>query len=180
MKEEITKLSRIEYIAARFGMMQIVRCRFRAFEAKFHREPRPHEPLFFDESKDSVFPVDPKVAQMQLEKAARASGTELGPVLKLLGLAPTAGRERRGGGSISRQTESCGRLARAKKSSRSVLRQPPPWYADLTDRRLRRRYRISGQELKLLSQVSLLGRPQTVNDCRYILKLIRDAETRSK
>src|SRR5258708_32329332 len=73
-----------DHIAARPGIIQIARYRFRAFEVKFHRAPSPDEPLFFDESKDIPILAEPTIVQLQLEEAALASGTELGPVLKLL------------------------------------------------------------------------------------------------
>jgi hypothetical protein len=178
-ERQMARLSAADEIAARSGMVQIVRYRFRAFQVKFQREPAPNEPLFFDESKEAPVLVEPRVALMQLKEAALASGTELGPVLKFLGLAPTTGRGRGATGGISRRAKSQRPLTRRNRSSRVSLRQSTVWNTFLADRRLRHRYAISNEELEMLSQASFLGRPRTIEDCLVILKLIREASSES-
>src|SRR5260221_2917454 len=164
-----------DHIAGSPGMIRIARYRFRAFEVKFHRAPGPDEPLFFDESKGIPVRGEPAIVQLQLEEAAIASGTELGPVLKLLGLAPMTSGGTRAAGGIRRLAKSSRLLKRPNRSSRVRLRQSTVWKTFLADHRLRQRYAVSSEELDLLSRVLFLGRARTIEDCLRILKLIREA-----
>ena len=72
------------------ALIRIAHFRFRAFTAKFKREPGIHDPLFFDESRDSPFQADPDNYRMQLEEALAAGrpGDALGLFMLFVGMPP--------------------------------------------------------------------------------------------
>jgi hypothetical protein len=160
---------------AKFAMIKIARYRFRVFVPKFHREPRPHEPIFFDEFQDHPVKADLDTARRQLAEAARASGVRLEPVLKFLGLAPMPVGQGRGTVRVPLPIKSGHLQTQASRTSRDGSRVSSPWRRFLADRRLHRRHAISGEELKMLSQMSFLGQARTKDDYLLILDLIRKA-----
>ena len=69
---------------AKIALLRITHIRFRAFAAKFGRDPRIDEPLFFDESQDQPVEAQGMELQEQLARGAREAGVELEPVLRFL------------------------------------------------------------------------------------------------
>ena len=58
---------------------------------------------------------------------------------------------------------------------RSATPQISAWQAFAKDKGLRRRYRITPQEMKVLSQVSTLGQVRSARDMLFVLQAIRQA-----
>jgi hypothetical protein len=110
-----------------------------------------------------------------LAEAASASQVRLEPVLKFLGLAPTVVTKMRRAAKVSQSTKVPRRRPQSNASRRVGSGESRTWERFLADHRLHHRYAISGQELKMLSQVSFLGQVRTVDDFLSILKLIRKA-----
>jgi len=77
---------------AEYSLLRIVQIRFRDFEAKFGRSPRPDDPIFFDDSLDRPAKATTSQLRAQLEQAAREVGVRVDPVLCLLGLDAQRGR----------------------------------------------------------------------------------------
>lgn len=46
------------------------------FRRKFGRDPKPHEPLFFDPDADEPRPIDPGVLRQEVAQAAREAGLD--------------------------------------------------------------------------------------------------------
>jgi len=69
----------------------------------------------------------------------------------------------------------------ANPSVRSFMEKQPAasqvsaWQAFAKDKGLRRRYHITPQEMKVLSQVSTLGEVRSVRDMLFVLQAIRQA-----
>ncbi len=158
---------------AKSGLLEIVRLRFRAFEAKFGRLPKPDEPLFFDESKNDPIKASLSDTRAQLAESARVAGIKLDPILRFLGLAPV---------EVSNKPRAA--ATRLVKRGRRSPRQPDQsnrnesgsscgWKQFLVNERLHRRYGITHQELGMLSQVAFLGEARSARDLVLILKMIR-------
>jgi len=156
---------------ARTGLIRIAHFRFRAFIAKFKREPGIHEPIFFDETKDSPFQSDPDNYRMQLEEAAREVGVRLEPVLTLLGLTAASKGQRKA--SVPRPETSRRTRKDQTRPDRVSSGVRSPWTRFLSDERLCRRYRITGRERELLSGTSFLGEARHLQDFLLVLKAIR-------
>src|SRR5215469_1303280 len=69
---------------AKIALLRIAHIRFQAFAAKFGRDPRIDEPLFFDESQDQPVEAQGRELQEQLARGAREAGVELEPLLRFL------------------------------------------------------------------------------------------------
>ena len=155
------------------ALLQIVKVRFQAFEAKFGRLPEPNEPLFFDESQDHPVKANLTKTKAQLADGARRAGVELHPVLCFLGLAP---KTQRMVARVGRET----RALKAARNSRQLpdVRRPQsgartPWDRFLANHRLHRRHRITRTELQELSRVSFLGETRSDADYIRILEMLR-------
>ena len=57
----------------------------------------------------------------------------------------------------------------------AIVPQVSAWQAFAKDKGLRRRYRITPQEMKVLSQVSALGPVRSARDMLFVLQAIRQA-----
>jgi len=174
MQRVITVTTSDREISAKTALIQIVRVRFRAFEAKFGRLPEPNEPLFFDESQNHPVKANISETRAQLAEGARNAGVELDPVLSFLGLAPklpakvrrpTRGNSARKPGRYHPQSSGRERTKPATGSS---------WERFLANDRLHRRHRITPGELQALSRVSFLGETRSNADYLLILRMIRD------
>jgi hypothetical protein len=162
---------------AKVSMIAIARYRFGVFRAKFHREPGPNDPIFFDEFKDRPIKADLVTARQQLAEAAHATKVRLDPVLRLLGLVPSAPvTGKRVATGVSRPAKSLRSQSRASRSKRNSVRSISAWDRFLADHRLHRRHQITHEELKILSRASFLGQIRSVEEFLFILKLIRNAE----
>src|SRR5262249_60183544 len=80
--------TRPDHALAKPALPQIARVRFRAFEAKFGRLPKPDEPIFFDESDNQPVKASMADARSQLERGAKQAGVQVDPVLQFLGFTP--------------------------------------------------------------------------------------------
>ena len=156
---------------ARTDLIRIAHFRFKAFTAKFKREPGIHDPIFFDETKDSPFESDPGEYRMQLEEAARAVGVRLEPVLKLLGL--TAESKHRRSASVPRPDASRRSRNEQTRPDSAMPGTRSPWTRFLSDERVCRRYKITRNERELLSGASFLGEARQLKDFLLVLKAIR-------
>ena len=158
---------------AKAALVQIVQHRYTAFVQKFGREPGPHDPLFFDESKVEPTKADLPSTRRQLAEGARAAGVKVAPVLMFLGLPPVADD------SIRRPPVQPPIPARQSARSGGPSAQRPAseasvWARFLADDRLHARYRITREELQAVSGASLLGSAHSVEDILFILKVIRE------
>ncbi|MDO8432699.1 MAG: hypothetical protein Q7S58_09850 [Candidatus Binatus sp.] len=160
---------------AKIGMILIARHRFCAFKTKFRRCPKPHEPLFFDESKACPIQADAKVVRAQLAEAAQAREVSLEPVLRFLGLAPAAGSGRRYSAGAAQPRKSGRSSMLVNRATRLKPRKSSLWRPVSTDDRSSRHDDSSVDDLRTLSQMSFLGQPQTVDDYLLILQMIRKA-----
>jgi hypothetical protein len=158
---------------AKSAMIMIARFRFRAFVLKFHREPGPQEPIFFDEFQDCPVKADLDTARRQLAEAARASSVRLQPALMFLGLAPMPVGKGRRTVKLPLPVESRRLQTQASRTPGDHSIASSPWRRFLADRRLHRRHAITREELKMLSQVSFLGDLRTTDEYVRILNLIR-------
>lgn len=159
--------------SAKYGLLQIIRIRFRYFEEKFGRLPKPDEPLFFDESQS--YPLKASIAETraQLAQAAHQALVNLGPVLGFLGLAedkaksvprPAPGQSARNGGRP---------VAQSSLSNRGESQAKAGWSRFLANERLHRRHRINRKELQAISNASFLGEARSDRDYLLVLKIIR-------
>jgi len=159
--------------AAKAALLQIVCIRFRAFEAKFGRLPKPDEPIFFDETQSHPVKASISEAGAQLEQGARAARVNVEPVLSFLGLSPRKLR------SFRRTDEGTRRvfayIARSHQSNRRESGFSAGWNRFLANERLRRRHRITREELRALSSTAFLGEPKTERQFLFILETIRRA-----
>ena len=150
------------------GLLAIASHRFRAFEAKFGRSPKPDEPIFFDESKSAPTKASLADTRAQLEEGARAAGVRLDPILRFLRLAPAEATSKAG----SLRTGCRDRL-QPYRAARNESRGSYGWRQFLADKRLHRRHGITHTELSALSQVALLGKARSARDYISILEIIR-------
>ena len=155
---------------ARTGLIRIAHFRFKAFTAKFKREPGIHDPIFFDETKDSPIESDPAKYRTQLEEAARTVGVHLEPVLKLLG--QTAEGNHRSA-SIPRRDASRRSQNKQTRPDSAMPGTRSPWTRFLSDERVCRRYKITRNERELLSGASFLGEARQLEDFLLVLNTIR-------
>jgi hypothetical protein len=156
-----------------YALLQIVRVRFRAFELKFGRLPKPDEPIFFDESQS--YPVKATISETraQLKRGARDARVELDPVLHFLGLSSRGvKRVRRAPAHASVRTAGP-RCAKACHSDRSRSEAFTGWNWFLANTRLHRRHGITRQEFQTLSATSFLGEASTERDLLLVLDTIR-------
>ena len=68
------------------ALAKIVQVRYHAFCERFGRDPKPHEPLLFDITKDEPTPADVSDQVLQVISAALLSEVDAGFVLDYLGL----------------------------------------------------------------------------------------------
>ena len=156
---------------AKYALLQIVRIRFRAFEAKFARSPKPDEPIFFDESLSHPVKASFEETRAQLERGAREARVDLDPVLHFLGLSyraksnrqSTADASARRGGHHSAQTH---------HSNRRDSEASTGWNRFLANERLHRQHRITREELQTLSAASFQG-DATERDYLLVLETVR-------
>ena len=157
--------------AAKNALLQIVRVRFRAFEAKFGRLPKPDEPIFFDQSSSHPVKASIEETRAQLERGALEARVDLDPVLHFLGLSyrPT---------SIQRSADTIARRggAHSVRSNRRDSDASTGGNGFLTNERLHRRYQITSDELQTLSGASFLGEA-TEQDYLLVLDTIRRRPT---
>jgi hypothetical protein len=158
---------------AKAALMKIIRVRYAAFVEKFGREPGPHDPLFFDESKVQPTKADLVSTRRQLADGAQAAGIKVAPVLMYLGLSASdegiQGQPAQAPSSPERRSaRGDGPLAQRPSS------EPPVWAKFLADDRLHAHYRITREELQAVSGASLLGSVRSVEDILFILKVIRE------
>ena len=159
---------------ARAALMKIVRVRYGAFIEKFGREPEPHEPLFFDESKVQPTKADLASTRRQLADGARAAGVKVAPVLMFLGLfsASDEGIQRQ---PVQAPSGAEGRFAGSgSPSAQRPSSEASVWAKFLADHQLHAHHRITREELQAVSGASLLGSVRSVEDILFILKVIRE------
>jgi hypothetical protein len=161
---------------ARTGLIRIAHFRFKAFTAKFKREPGIHDPIFFDETKDAPFESGPGRYRMQLEEAARAVGIRLDPVLKLLG--QTAKTKHQRSSSVPRAGASRRSQNKQTRSDSTLPGTRSPWTRFLSNERVCRRYKITRKERELLSSASFLGEARQLEDFLLVLSAIRGCKDR--
>jgi hypothetical protein len=160
----------------KLALLKIAHLRFRAFSAKFGRDPRIDEPLFFDESQDAPVLAQSSEVHEQLARGAREAGVELEPVLSFLAQpndhVHIARRSARGLSSrkAGRYNSRSGPYNRAEGNS------VPEWTRFLTNERLHRRHRITPDELRTLSKTSFLGETCRESDFLLMLRIIRSRE----
>ncbi len=153
------------------GLIRIAHLRFRAFEARFQRAPGMHDPLFFDETCDIPVQSDPATARRQLIDAALALGIEPEPVLEFLDhAAERRHRDREPSGDTRGRNPHPTRAGRVPPRSRRGRFELAEL---LMDRRVRRRFRVTPDETRMLSEASFLGRANRPKDLALILKVIR-------
>lgn len=157
----------------RHALLQIIRVRFRAFEARFGRLPKPDEPIFFDELVGRPLKASLPQAQAQLEQGAREARVDIHPVLRFLGLSPeTANSSRRSIARTSaRKPQPHSRLAQSSMRSRETSSGLDRF---LADKGLHRRHRITDQELQSLSGVANLGEVASEGVFLKILEILRN------
>lgn len=158
---------------AKIALLKIVHVRFRAFQAKFGRDPRVDEPLFFDEALDQPVKAPTNQVQAQLARGAREAGVELAPVLTLLAQpnnhVHAARRSARGLSS-----REAGRYrSRSGAGDREEGGTRPGWTRFLANEGLHRRHRITPGELQALSRASFLGEARSESDYLLMLRIIR-------
>ena len=156
------------------SLLMIARYRFGAFRAKFGREPKPNEPLFFDPAKCLPAKASPSQAHAQIESAAVALGIKSAPVMRFLRLDTAQEKSERAG-------RNPGRTMAKRKRSHVSWEQPPRsnrvgvWERFVKDERLHRLHKVSSEELKTLSRLAMMGEVNNSRDFLYILSLIREA-----
>ena len=156
---------------AKIALLKIAHVRFRAFAAKFGRDPRIDEPLFFDESQDQPVEAQASEVQEQLARGAREAGVELEPVLNLLAQ-PNHHVARRSARGLS--SRKAGRYhSRAGAGDRALGGTRTGWARFLTNERLHRRHGVTPNELQALSEVSFLGETRSESDFLLMLRIIR-------
>ena len=157
---------------AEIALLKIAHLRFRAFHAKFGREPRIDEPLFFDESQDQPIKARSNEVQAQLARSAREAGVELEPVLSLLGLSKHYGQAaRRSARGLS--SRNAGRYHSRVAGGLSDGGTRAAWNRFVGNDLLHRRNRITPGELQTLSKISFLGEAESESDYLLILRIIR-------
>ena len=154
------------------SLIVIVRYRFSAFRAKFGREPKPVEPLFFEPSKSVPVKASLLKARAQIEEAATAAGIDAEPVIRFLNLdsveADRSGHQR--GQVIAEPRDS-----RRTRSNQHSPKTTSVWEQFATDKRLHRLHRITRQELKTISSLAMMGQVHNSRDLLHILSLIRQS-----
>ncbi len=153
------------------ALLEVIRYRFSAFEAKFGRKPDPDEPLFFDSSESHPVLASQREFREQVRTAASASGLDVGPIFRLL-----QANER----SIDTEgSEACHRDSRSDPRRRGLsehryeAKHPSAWELFIRNRNLHRRYGITPEELTVLSKVRNLGEAHNSRDFLFILSVIR-------
>jgi len=158
---------------AKQSLLAIIRVRFRAFERKFGRTPKPDEPLFFDELRSQPTKASPDDVRTQLAEGARIARVRLDPILQFLGL-----------DSEKAQHKSRVVKYRLAKRAHHLRAHPSPSIREesgsslglkqfLADKELHSRYGITRNELGMLSKVAFLGGAQDERDYLLVLKMIR-------
>jgi hypothetical protein len=150
---------------AKHGLLAIASLRFQAFEAKFGRSPKPDDPLFFDESKDTPIKASLADTCAQLEEGARRAGVNVDPILRFLGLAPIE----RTSCATQTQIEERPHLQPCRAERRPIY----GWEQFLADRTLHLRHGITQTELRAMSEVAFLGSARSARDYLLILDIIR-------
>jgi len=172
-----------DHTLAKHALLQIIRVRFRAFEAKFGRLPKPDEPIFFDESHHQPVKASINDALAQLGRGAKQAGVSVDPVLEFLGF--SSGRvkssERFAADARARTVPSLS--YRSPRRHRSTLREANTSTGlgrFLANERLHRRHRITREELKALSSTAFLGTASTERGFLSILRVIRSSDSEGK
>jgi hypothetical protein len=155
---------------AKYGLLQIVRVRFRAFEEKFGRLPKPDEPIFFDESLTHPVKASTGEIRAQLERGAREARVDIDPVLQFLRLSCRVKSIRSAADANARRGSA--RSVQPYRSDRRDLDASTGGNGFLTNERLRRRHRITREELQTLSATSFLA-DATERDYLLVLETIR-------
>ncbi len=153
------------------ALLEVIRYRFRAFEAKFGRKPASDEPLFFDPSESHPVLASQTEFREQVRIAASASCLDVGPIYGLLEV------DQR---SVEKEgTEDCHRDSRSEPRRRGwpehryEANHPSAWELFVRNRNLHRRYGITPEELTVLSKVRKLGEAHNSRDLLFILSVIR-------
>ena len=68
-----------ETLCAKCSLVMVIRNRFHVFQAKFGRQPRANEPLFFDPSNSRPVKASRSQAREQVQAAAQAMGVKAAP-----------------------------------------------------------------------------------------------------
>lgn len=160
----------IEQLAV-VAIIRVCHVRFLAFEAKFHRSPGLHDPLFFDEGSSIPVPAETGLVRKQLVEAARVAHVKPSLALAFFALPGAAGT-----GLRTDNFGSAHKLRRSTPDRHSGHRQrdsSSPWQRFLKDVRLRRRHKITGDELKALAGTSFLGNVRTEKEFLAVLKIVR-------
>ena len=160
---------------AKVALLKITHIRFRAFVARFGRDPLIDEPLFFDESQDQPVQAQGCEVQAQLARSAREAGVELEPVLNLLAQPnQQAHVARRSTWGLS--SRKAGRYqSRPGAGDRAAEGTRTGWTRFLANERLHRRHRITPDELQALSKASFLGETRSEADFLLMLRIIRSS-----
>jgi hypothetical protein len=146
-------------LCPRCSLVEVIRFRFGAFRAKFGRDPRPDEPLFFDPMQELPTKASLNQAHGQIQAAAAAMGVTVGPVLRLLNLDSVHSKA----------------LRPAETNARPQRRpQRASWERLVRDKRLHRAHNITATELEMLSNVALMGEVRDSRDFLFILDRIRE------
>jgi hypothetical protein len=153
----------------------VVRYRFSAFRAKFGREPKPVEPLFFDPSKSVPVKASLHEARAQIEEAATVVGIDAGPVVRFLKLDSALPQQADGSGHHPGQVIPEPRKPRRTRSNRNSPKTTSVWERFATNERLHRLHGITRQELKTISGLAMMGQVHNSRDFLHILGLIRQS-----
>jgi hypothetical protein len=158
------------------SVFMVVRHRFDAFRAKFGREPKPVEPLFFDPSKSQPVRAGLSEARAQIEAAAVAVGVKPETVFRFLKLDSAIPQEKMGrlgesSGRVSTKTQRPNGFLRGRSQSTAAS----AWERFEKNEHLHRVHNVSRKELKTLSRLALMGEVRNSQDFLYILKQIREA-----
>jgi hypothetical protein len=157
------------------SLMMVVRHRFDAFRAKFGREPKPVEPLFFDPSKRLPVKAGLRQAREQIAAAAHAVGVKAGPVLHLLNLDSATQQNAVSIPESRGQTLANRPRPNGRGERRTPSRTASVWERFAGDKRLHRHHNVTPEELKTLSGIAMMGEVRSSRDFLYILDLIRKA-----
>ena len=160
-------------LPAKSALLEIVRVRFRTFERKFGRLPKPDEPLFFDSSKEYPVKADLAQARAQILEAARQAKVDPDLVLAFLGFSKPAAKSIRRTASFAGRGTAAGHQARTRSPKPIQIGKTSAWTRFLADQRLHRRYRITPEELTALSRVAFMGQVRDQRTYLAVLKGLR-------
>ncbi len=163
-----------ETLCAKCSLVMVIRNRFHVFQAKFGRQPRANEPLFFDPSNSRPVKASRSQAREQVQAAAQAMGVKAAPVLRLLKLDSATEKT-----DLVRESPGQTLPGRLRPKARGERRMPErtasEWQRFAGDKRLHRLHNVTREELKTLSGLAMMGEVRNSSDFLYILNLIREA-----